>query len=441
MSAHESLPHQRGYSPQLQDYVTNPAIMQETERLLAGRTRDIKLSGPIAQAFRDRSWRQTAKIVRAWMIWVVVLELLTLSINMFLLPATHVLPMLVPGAIIPVAAATIYAVWSKRRSDWILGWSLSAGMFCILLAVCLMGVAAGGPWHERYLNVMVFVAIAGITTFSIPMLHIGSIAIGSLALYLVFQLQNPLATPQDALSTFLFFASGVIAVVVARRTMTILARKAFLLELRDSERLLALTEANKRLDRLSKIDPLTGMANRRWMSELLTALANHPRELRGSTAILMCDIDYFKNLNDRLGHNEGDRCLAQVAAIIENSVRGGSDHVARYGGEEFLAILPDTTGDEALFIAERIRQAVHAASIPNPGSGISPFVTISIGATIRDSQTDWTPDELQWEADSALYQAKADGRNAVRLFSASKMHTPAASEDAAPRQRTGPKSA
>jgi diguanylate cyclase (GGDEF)-like protein len=437
MPAHESLPRHGGYSPQLHDYVTNPAIMKEAERLLAGRTRDIKLSGPIAQAFSDRSWRQTAKIVRAWMVWVVLLELLTLSINMFLLPSYHVVPMLAPGAVIPVAAAVIYLVWNKRRSDQLLGWSLSVGMFCILLAVCLMGVAAGGPWHERYLNVMVFVAIAGITTFSIPMLHIGSIAVGSLALYLVFQLQNPQATPQDALSTFFFFASGVIAVVVARRTMTILARKAFLLELRDGERLLALTEANKRLDRLSKIDPLTGTANRRWMSELLTALANHPRELRGSTAILMCDIDHFKDLNDRLGHAEGDRCLAQVAAIIESSVRSGSDHVARYGGEEFLVILPDTSAEEALFIAERIRGAVLAASIPNPGSGISPFVTISLGVSARDGQTDWTPDELQWEADSALYDAKADGRNAVRLFTARNMHR----STAATKRRAGPKNA
>ena len=273
------------------------------------------------------------------------------------------------------------------------------------------------------------------------MLYIGGIAIGSLTLYLVFQLQNPQATPQDALSTFCFFVSGVIAVVVARRTMTVLARKAFLLELRDGERLLALIEANKRLDRLSKIDPLTGTANRRWMSELLTALANHPRELRGSTAILMCDIDHFKDLNDRLGHAEGDRCLAQVAAIIEASVRTGSDHVARYGGEEFLAILPETSSEEALFIAERIRQSVLAAAIPNPGSGISPFVTISLGVTTRDGQTDWTPDELQWEADSALYQAKADGRNTVRLFMPRKMQASTASEGTETRRRAGPKSA
>ena len=416
MHAPESLSRDSGSASKVRDYVTNPAVMLETEKLLAGRTRDIRLSALMERAFRDRSWRQTAKIVRAWMVWVVVLEVLTLTINMFLLPLPDVLSMLLPGAIIPVAAAAIYGIWSRRRPDHLLGWSLSLGMFLILLAVCLMGTAAGGPWHERYLNVMVFVAIAGITTFSVPMAYIGAIAAGSLALYLGFQLQNPLATPQEAMSTFFFFGSGVVAVVVARRTMTLLAKKAFLLELRDGERLLALTEANQSLDRLSKIDPLTGAANRRWMSELLAELASHPSDLRGSTAILMCDIDNFKALNDKLGHAQGDRCLAEVAAIIDRSVRSGSDHVARYGGEEFLVILPDTSGEEAIHIGERIRTAIASAEIPNPGSPTSLFITISIGVAARKADDDWTPDELQWEADSALYRAKEEGRNCVRRF-------------------------
>lgn len=424
MHAQESLSHGRGSPSKAQDYVTNPAVMLETEKLLAGRTRDIRLSALMERAFRDRSLRQTAKIVRSWMVWVVLLEGLTLTINMLLLPLPAVLSMLLPGAIIPVAAAAIYGIWSRRRSDQFLGWSLSLGMFLILLAVCLMGTAAGGPWHERYLNVMVFVAIAGITTFSVPMTYIGAIAVGSLALYLVFQLQNPLATPQEAVATFFFFASGVVAVVVARRTMTLLAKKAFLLELRDGQRLLALTEANKSLDRLSKIDPLTGAANRRWMSELLAELASHPGSLRGSTAILMCDIDHFKALNDQLGHAQGDRCLAEVAAIIDRSVRSGSDHVARYGGEEFLAILPDTSGQEAFHIGERIRLAVASAEIPNPGSPTSSTVTISVGVAAKKGEGLWTPDELQWEADSALYMAKEDGRNCVRCFAGSSTRTP-----------------
>lgn len=396
-------------------YQTNPAIMDEAERLLAGRTRDINLSGEIKRAFLHRTWRQTAKIVRSWMIWVVVLDALTLSMNIYLLPRSAALSMLAPGAIIPVVAGLVFLIWRKRHPQPVLGWSLNIGMFLILLSVCLMGVAAGGPWQERYLYVMVFVGIAGIAALSIPMPHIWGIAVSCLGLYLLFQLQNPLLELSEAFSTFFFFASGVTAVVVGRRTMTLLAMKSFLLELRAAERLEALSLTNERLDRLSKIDPLTGAANRRWMSELFAELARSSNVSRADIAILMCDIDYFKALNDHYGHAEGDRCLVEVAAIIDSNVRSDSHHVARYGGEEFLIILPGTSSKDAASVAQRIRGALARARLPNPGSPFG-FVTISIGISGRTHHQDWTPDELQWEADAALYQAKKGGRDQVRAF-------------------------
>lgn len=399
----------------LTQYLKDPSIMAEAERLLSGRTRHIKLTGAIGQAFRDRTWRQTAKIIRSWMVWVIVLDAVTLMLNVFLLPPFVAMSMLAPGAIIPFVAAAMLLVWRERRSDEVLGWSLNAGMFLILLAVCLMGAAAGGQWQERYLYVMVFVGTAGVSTFSIPMRHIWIIAASCMSLYLVFQLLNPLVATMEAVSAFLFFACGVTAVVIARRTMSLLANKTFLLELRDGARLLALTDANERLDRLAKIDPLTGLANRRWMSELFDELASHPAEQRGDTAILMCDVDHFKALNDHFGHAHGDRCLVDIAAMIDSSVRSGSDHVARYGGEEFIVILPETSVDDAMALAERIRSAVCGAALPNPGSPFG-IVTVSIGVAFRHEHQDWTPDELQWEADTALYLAKEEGRNRIQLF-------------------------
>lgn len=401
--------------PTMAGYLPNPGIMDEAERLLGGRTRDIKFAGEIKSAFLTRSWRQTAKIIRSWMIWVVVLDVLTLSMNIFLLPPSAALSMLAPGAIIPVAALVVYLIWSKSDSSPVLGWSLNIGMFFILLSVCLMGLAAGGAWHERYLYVMVFVGIAGIATFSISMPQIWGIAISCLGLYLLFQLKNPLLEPLEALSTFFFFASGVTAVVVGRQTMTVLAMKSFLLELRAAARLEALTQANERLDRLSKVDPLTGAANRRWMSELFSELATSSMASPADISILMCDIDHFKALNDHFGHAEGDRCLVEVAAIITGNVSGGSGYVARYGGEEFLIILPGTSAEDAATVAERIRNAVAQANFPNPGSP-SGYLTVSIGIADRKPNRNWTPDELQWEADAALYQAKEGGRDQVRAY-------------------------
>ncbi|MFC0010768.1 GGDEF domain-containing protein [Devosia nitrariae] len=394
----------------------DPEIMAEAERLLSGRTRDVRLKGRLAEAFRDRSWRQTAKIVRSWMVWVVVLDILTLTINMFLLPRSAALAMLAPGAVIAPAALAVALIWRKQRSDLILSSSLMIGMFIILLAVSLTGIAAGGEWHERYLNVMVFVAIAGITIFSVPQWQTLSIAVMALGLYLLFMLQNPRVEVLSTLSAFLFFASGVSATVVARRTMTILAHKAFLLELRDRRRLAELEEANGQLEELARIDPLTGVANRRWMTQMLDALWNTSEHRSASVAMLMCDIDEFKRLNDRRGHAEGDRCLVEVARIIASRVRR-ADYVARYGGEEFLVVLPEATERGALEVAERIRKNVEAAAIPNPGSRVAPVVTISIGVAVEpDDAERMTSEQLQSHADMALYFAKRAGRNRAELY-------------------------
>lgn len=404
-------------SARLDLYMRDPAIMSQAERLLSGRTRDIRLNGRLARAFRDRSWRQTAKIIRSWMIWVVVLDILTLAINTFLLPRTVTLAMLAPGSVIAPAALVVALIWRKQHSEIILSASLMIGMFVILLAASLTGVAAGGEWHERYLNVMVFIAIAGITIFSVPLWQTLGIAVMALGFYLLFQLQNPRVEVLSTLSAFLFFVCGVGATVVARRTMTILAHKAFLLELRDRRRLAELEEANSRLEQLSRTDPLTGVANRRWMTEMLATLWSDAGGRPGGVAMLMCDIDEFKSLNDRRGHAEGDHCLVEVARIIGNRVRRGVDYVARYGGEEFLVLLPQATETEALEVAERIRQGVAAAAIPNPGSRVCPIVTISIGVAVEPTGTGRsTPEQLQSQADMALYFAKRAGRNRVELY-------------------------
>jgi len=132
--------------------------------------------------------------------------------------------------------------------------------------------------------------------------------------------------------------------------------------------------------------------------------------------MLMCDIDDFKNLNDRLGHAEGDRCLVKVAGIIESCVGRNRDLVARYGGEEFLDLLTGVDEREAIAVAERIRVSVEAASLPNHASRVAPYVTLSIGVAVHAPDNDIiSPEQLQNHADTALYLAKQAGRNRVVL--------------------------
>ncbi|WP_404405272.1 GGDEF domain-containing protein [Pelagibacterium halotolerans] len=403
----------------------DPEIMAEANRLLSGRTRDIWLKGKIARAYRERSWRQSAKVIRSWMIWVIILDLMMLLLNMALLPRNIAVDMLAPGVLMVPAALGVVLVWSKHRGEAILSGALAAGMMVILLSVCLFGVTAGDALLERYLNIMLFVALTGIIIFNVPFALTQGIAAVALGLYLAFLLQSPGVDVKSALSGFFFFASGVGATVVARRTMTILAQKSFLLELRDRRNMIELAESHRHLEQIAKVDALTGVANRHWMQEKLDALWQQGAPI----ALLMCDIDDFKALNDHLGHMEGDRCLTRVARVIEECVRSEMDCVARYGGEEFLVLLADATDAEAMTTAERIRQRVAAARMPNPGSRVSSYVTLSIGVAVSNTRSNaLTAEKLQTQADTALYFAKRAGRNQVRLWDAN-THTMGNSEE------------
>jgi diguanylate cyclase (GGDEF)-like protein len=392
-----------------------PAIAAEVDQLLARRTRDIRLKGEIMRLFRARVWSQTAKIIRAWMIWVALLDMLTLTVNVLILPSATADRMLLPAAIIPPVAMAVVLLWRKPQPPWVQATSLIAGMFLILLSVALVGVSAGGEFYERHLNVMLFVAITAIIIFGIPLAWTVTVAALALGLYLAFQLHNPAISFGSAVAATLFFASGIFATVAARRIMTILAQKTFLFELRDRRRVAELAEANNRLELLAKTDPLTGIANRRWMTETLNKLWGADKRCLDGAAMLMCDIDYFKKLNDHLGHAEGDRCLVEVARIIQENIRRDCDHVARYGGEEFLVLLPGVNDDEAFAVAERIRRSVEAAGIQNPGSRVSRRVTLSIGVAVQTSDEAISPEQLQRHADEALYLAKQTGRNRILL--------------------------
>jgi diguanylate cyclase (GGDEF)-like protein len=169
---------------------------------------------------------------------------------------------------------------------------------------------------------------------------------------------------------------------------------------------------NSHLDRLSSMDALTGVFNRRYLNSALARLCDVAADKQRWIGILMIDIDHFKSINDTAGHQHGDYCLEQVAQVLQQSVRAGVDTVARYGGEEFIAILPDADEGQALVIGERIRQSIEAAGLPAAQGRV---VTISAGATaVRGEEgSRFSADDLVAIADSALYTAKKSGRNRV----------------------------
>lgn len=176
-----------------------------------------------------------------------------------------------------------------------------------------------------------------------------------------------------------------------------------------------LESANQELSLLSSVDGLTEVANRRHFDhflEQLWLLAIHSRE---PIALILCDIDHFKEYNDTFGHLQGDECLKQVALSLKNSLRRQGDFIARYGGEEFVVVLPNTDVKGALTVAETLRVSVESLAIPHPLSSVTPKVTISLGVAFGHADPKNHPKTLIKAADAALYKAKQFGRNNIIL--------------------------
>ena len=167
------------------------------------------------------------------------------------------------------------------------------------------------------------------------------------------------------------------------------------------------------LRKLSYLDGLTSIANRRHFEEVLST--EWYRALRDSRPIslLLMDLDYFKAYNDTYGHLRGDDCLKQVANIISKTVKRPGDLVARYGGEEFVVILPNTDNCGATIVANKMRHNVESLRIPHTGSLVSDYVTISIGTATLIPEANQSTKILMEAADTALYQAKNHGRNRI----------------------------
>lgn len=161
---------------------------------------------------------------------------------------------------------------------------------------------------------------------------------------------------------------------------------------------------------LSLEDPLTGVGNRRAMEVELKHSQAQSERLQNSYAIALLDIDFFKKFNDYYGHQAGDEALRKVSKCAKNALRE-SDRFFRYGGEEFLVLMPNTTDEEALICAERIRAEIEALALENHDTDRG-ILTVSLGLT-SSVAGDWQV--MLKKADKALYQAKSEGRNAVIL--------------------------
>lgn len=216
-------------------------------------------------------------------------------------------------------------------------------------------------------------------------------------------------------SSIVLFSAIVIS-LIANYQMENDLRWNYLRNLLKEIETIRLEKAKAELEHLSSSDVLTGLTNRRYFDSVLdkewrTAIRNQT-----PVSLLFLDVDDFKTYNDNYGHQAGDVCLQQVAAVIRRNVHRSRDLCARYGGEEFVVLLPDTAQKSAFSIAETIRASIEMEKIPHSFSRAASHVTVSIGVASITPQKGTDQSLLIEMADQALYRAKELGRNQVRVF-------------------------
>lgn len=289
-------------------------------------------------------------------------------------------------------------------------------------ASCLVGVthlyleSNKNAASSAYAQVGLIVAVIFVNVvMRLQFVYALSASVILLASDLVFIKHDHLLNPSEKLLGITLAVCAISMTVIANYSIGREERLGFLMSLRSEIQSKELSFLNVELQRISCIDSLTGLANRHAYELQFAKLW---REAVGSGSCLsaiVIDIDHFKQTNDTRGHLYGDRVLVRVASLLLQSLRCKDDFAARFGGEEFVVLLPDTTQEGAMIVAERIRKLVEVAgspALPEPGSHPR-LSTVSCGGASCYPNDATCKEDLLDAADKALYQAKELGRNLV----------------------------
>jgi len=305
--------------------------------------------------------------------------------------------------------------------------------FAVVLASSLaLAVVACGPWMQRlYLplaqvlvpvrNALVAVTVAGVAAggqleslMLLPMLVIGP--------FLVFGLRFRAAVVAVAISLIAYAAGAAffgmaLSLTLRSSTLLLLVAGACGVVARTLEKSArARFLESHAMAELAQHDALTGLKNRRVFDEQFEQLWQRAVDEDRVIAILLIDVDHFKDYNDRYGHQAGDRTLRRVAQILQAFVTRPHDVVARYGGEEFAVVLYDVDAAEPERLAERMRRGVCGLALEHRGSRVGESVTISAGVAVVEPSSERRSRGALQLADQALYLAKTRGRNRVEVL-------------------------
>jgi len=388
--------------------------LTEIEKALARKGFGLRFVPSLEAEYQAARGKQRNRAVAQYLVVYLAAKLLFLLANLQIgWQVFRVSMMLRLGIVLPLTVIAVILLL-RPMAAWVHGLAAFTPLIAETALVMLLGRLSGSAIATRY------VMAAGIGIFAQTLLMrapFRQCLYGLAAALAVFSALAVVHWPghfgPPISGDYLVFVAGFsMPALYERHSRERADRRDFLLSETARLRMEDILRMNSHLERLSSIDALTGLFNRRYLDSALARSCEIAVDKQRWIGILMIDIDHFKSLNDTAGHQQGDLCLEQVAQMLQQGVRAGVDTVARYGGEEFVAILPDADEAQAIMIGERIRSSIEAAAFPAV-RGLT--VTVSGGATaIRgEAGSSFGADELVATVDKALYAAKKSGRNRV----------------------------
>jgi diguanylate cyclase (GGDEF)-like protein len=291
--------------------------------------------------------------------------------------------------------------------------------FIIILAsgsIILLLELSHHPNVVHYHTGIILIVMFGNIVIRLRFWHAFSVSWLTFFLYVLTVTKITPMTPPVMINSSVVLFSAIIFSLLANYQMERDLRWDYLRNLLTEIETIRLEKAKAELELLSSSDVLTGLANRRHCDVFLDTEWQMGIRYRTQLSMLFLDVDDFKAYNDHYGHQAGDICLQKIAIIIKECVRRPQDLCARYGGEEFIVLLPNTSRESALQLAEKIRRSVELENIPHAYSRASSHVTISIGVVSMIPQAGLNQNILVEMADKALYNAKNSGRNQIQVF-------------------------
>lgn len=340
---------------------------------------------------------------------------------------------------------TVYLLTDDRhRLHDILIWLLTYlnGAFCLVTLPVVAGIPSLTKYFQRVLISIVFLAVFFTSFLMVQYEEVRLIQQGSYIVVFVYMLAYFLTgiRPLILLITCLvagllplpmlwfmdvkfdplvYFYAVIVSNVVGFMVSYIVTGKERVSFLQ--ARLLELDKIHSdamsnELVRLSNEDALTGLYNRRYLNETIAIEWERAERSEEPLSVVFVDIDYFKLYNDTYGHLQGDKALMRVASVLRKHMRRTSDIAARCGGEEFVLLLPNTPSAGAQVVANNVMRAVDGLKIEHKTSNVADHLTLSIGVATWAQEENMTMNKLIAQADAAVYQAKAEGRHAIRVF-------------------------